>query len=289
MPAAPGGTTDIAARDIAEPLGKALGQPVVVVNRPGANGAIGAQALLSANPDGYTLFMATSGYQVITPHLVQQSFDAMKDMQPICMVYSAPQILVIRSSLEQVRTAQDFIRYARANPGKLNYATAGNGSVQHVTAILFESLTSTSMTHVPYKGTGPMLADLLASQVDLTFTTAPPLMGHLSGGRIRLLFVTAPERMPTLPDIPTAAEIGLNSFDVGSWVALYTSARVPEAVVERIAAAAKEIMATPRFRERAAAQGAVAQYLGPKELREFAAADYKRWGEVVRNARIKAD
>jgi tripartite-type tricarboxylate transporter receptor subunit TctC len=270
-------------------LGKALGQSVVVDNKGGANGAVGAQAVLAAKPDGHTLLMAFSGFNVMTPHLVKLPYDPMKDLQPVCNVYSAPQVMVVRSSLEHIKTTQDLIKYAKANPGKLNYASAGNGSVQHVAAELFKSQAGIFMTHIPYRGTGPMVADLLANQVDVILTTAPPLIPHIQTGRFRALLVASRKRLGSLPNVPTAAEVGLKDFEVASWFALYASAQVPRAAVDRVAAEVQKIMATAAFRERAASQGAEAIYLDPDQMQVYAAMDYIRWGKVIKAAGIRAD
>ena len=289
VPAPPGGTADIAARALQEPLGKALGQTVVIDNKGGANGIVAAQATLAAKPDGHTLLMAFSGFNAMTPHLVKLPYDPMKDIQPVCNVYVAPQVLVVRSSLDQIKTVQDLISYAKNNPGKLNYASAGNGSVQHIAAELFKSVTGTFITHIPYRGTGPMVTDLLAGQVDMVLTTAPPLMPHIQSGRFRALMVAARKRLSTLPNVLTADQVGLKNFEVASWFALYTHGQAPRSAVDRIATEVQKIMATAAFRERAASQGAEAAYLDPIQMQAFAAVEFSRWGKVIKNAGIKAD
>jgi len=289
VPAPAGGTADIAARALQEPLSKALGQSVVVENKGGANGVVGSQAVIGARPDGHTMLMAFSGFHVMTPHLVKLPYDPMRDLQPVCNVYSAPQVMVVRSSLEEVRTAQDLVRYAKARPGRLNYASAGNGSVQHVAAELFKSNAGVFMTHIPYRGTGPIVADLLASQVDLTLTTAPPLIPHIQSGKMRPLLVASRKRLTTLPNVPTAEEVGIKDFDVASWFALYTHANAPQKVVDYVAAEVQKVMRTRAFSERAASQGAEAAFLDPMQMRAFAAVEYSRWGKVIKTAGIKAD
>jgi tripartite-type tricarboxylate transporter receptor subunit TctC len=289
VPAPPGGTADIAARALVEPLGKALGQSIVIDNKGGASGATGAQAVLNARPDGHTLLMAFSGFNVMSPHLVKLPYDPMKDIQPVCNVYSAPQVMVVRSSLEQIKTAQDLIRYAKSNPGRLNYASAGNGSVQHIAAELFKSITGTFITHIPYRGTGPMVTDLLGNTVDLTLTTAPPLIPHIQSGKFRGLLVAARRRLSSLPNVPTAEEVGVKNFEVASWFALYTHAQAPKSAVDRVASEVQKIMATAAFRERAASQGAEAAYLDPTQMGAFAAIEFQRWGKVIRDSKIKAD
>ena len=289
VPAPPGGTADISARALQEPLGKALGQSVVIDNRGGGNGAVAAQALLNAKPDGHTLMMAYSGFHCMSPHLVKLPYDPLKDIQAICNVYSAPQVLVTRSTLADIKTAQDLIAYAKKNPGKLNYGSSGNGSVQHVATELFKQLTGTFITHIPYRGTGPTIVDLLANAIDMTMTTAPPLMPHIASGRFRPLLVAGRRRLASLPNVPTALEVGIKNFEVDAWFALYGHAQAPKSTVERISAEVQKIMGTAAFRERAASQGAEAAYLDPQQMSAYASAEYVRWGKVIKSTGIKAD
>ncbi len=289
VPAPPGGTADISARALVEPLGRALGYPIIIDNKGGGNGAVGAQAVLGAKPDGHTLLMAYSGFHCMSPHLVKLPYDPLKDLQAICNVYSAPQVMVVRSSQENIKTAQDLIAYAKANPGKLNYGSSGNGSVQHIAAELFKQLTGTYMTHIPYRGSGPTIVDLLAGQIDLTVTTAPSLMPHIISGKFRPLLVAGPRRLSSLPNVPTGAELGLKGYDVDAWFGLYTHAQAPKAPVDRVAAEVQKIMAVQAFKDRAASQGAEANYLDPMQMGAYAQAEYTKWGKVIKTAGIKAD
>ena len=289
VPAPPGGTADISARALQEPLGKALGQSIVVDNKGGGNGAVASMALINAKPDGHTLLMAYSGFHCMSPHLVKLPYDPLKDLQAICNVYSAPQLMVVRSSLEQIKTAQDLIAYAKANPGKLNYGSSGNGSVQHIATELFKQLTGTFMTHIPYRGTGPTVQDLLTGAIDLTATTAPPLIPHIQSGKFRPLLVAGRKRLSTLPNVPTAAEVGIRNFEVEAWFALFTHAQTPKSAVDRVAQEVQKIMSTTAFRERAASQGAEAAYLDPLQMSAYASIEYSRWGKVIKSAGIKAD
>jgi tripartite-type tricarboxylate transporter receptor subunit TctC len=288
VPAPPGGTADITARMLQEPLGKALGQTVVVDNKGGANGIVGAQAVINAKPDGHTLFVQFSGFHTMSPHLVKFPFDPLKDLQPVANVISAPQVLVVRSTLP-FKTVDELVKNAKSNPGRLNYASSGNGSVQHITAELFEQITGTFIVHVPYRGTGPQLNGLLGGEVDFTLTTAPPLIGHIQSGRIRPLMVTSKNRLSALPDVPTSAQAGLKDFEVASWFAIYTTIGTPKATVDGISSEIKKIMEIPEFRKRAADQGAEAIYMNPEQLAAFARAEYDRWGKVIKAANIKAD
>jgi tripartite-type tricarboxylate transporter receptor subunit TctC len=289
VPAPPGGTADISSRAVAEPLSRALGQAVAVDNKGGGNGAVGAQAVLNARPDGHTMLMAYSGFHCMSPHLVKLPYDPLKDLQAICNVYSAPQVMVVRSNLENLKTAQDLIAFAKANPGRLNYGSSGNGSVQHIATELFKQLTGTFITHIPYRGSGPTITDLLASQIDLTVTTAPSLMPHIQSGKFRPLLVAGPRRLASLPNVPTGAEIGLKGYEVDAWFALYTHAQSPKSAVDRIAGEVQKIMATPAFRDRATSQGAEANFIGPAQMMAYAQAEYTKWGKVIADAKIKAD
>lgn len=288
VPAPAGGTADITARMLQEPLGKALGQTVVVDNKGGGSGAVGAQAVINARPDGHSYLVSFSGFHTMSPHLVKLPYDPMKDLAAVANVLTAPQVLVIRAGLP-FKTAQELIAYARANPGKLNYASAGNGSVQHIAAELMKQLTNTFMVHIPYRGTGPMLQDLLAEQVDLMLTTAPPLVGHIASGRIRALLVATDKRLETLPTVPTATEAGIKGLDVSSWFALFTHANAPRAAIDRVSLEVQKIMATPEFQKKAMEQGAQPIYMNADALTRYTRAEFDKWGKVIKSAGIKAD
>lgn len=287
--AAPGGTTDIAARLIAQPLGAALGQSVVVENKPGASGGIAAQAVARAKPDGYTLLLQYSGFQVITPHVTPTSgWDPIKDFAPVANVLSAPQVVVVRPDLP-IKSLKDLVAYAKANPGKLNHASSGNGSLQQVATELLNQMAGTQITHIPYKGTGPALNDLLGGAVDMTITTPPPLLGQIAAGKLRALAVTGNTRLASLPDVPTAAEAGYPGLIVSSWFAMYAPKDTPAPVVEKIAGEIQKIMQTDAFRQKAAEQGAEAEFMGPKALGDYTQAELDRWGKVVKAAGITAN
>ncbi|MBV7483279.1 tripartite tricarboxylate transporter substrate binding protein [Bordetella sp. BOR01] len=289
VPAAPGGTTDLAARLIAQPLGEALGQSVVVENKPGASGAIASQAVAKATPDGYTLLLQYSGYNAISPHVQPpQGWDPIKDFAPIANILSAPQVIVVRPSLP-VHSLKELVAYAKANPDKLNYASSGNGALQHVATELLKQMADVKMTHIPYKGTGPALTDLLGGAVDLTITTPPPLIPHIKAGKLRALAVTGPNRLDSLPDVPTAAEAGYPDLLVSSWFAMYAPANTPKAVVDKLAGTIEGIMKTPEFKKKAAEQGAEAEFMGPAKLAEYTQEEYDRWGKVVKAADIKGN
>ncbi|PWK36930.1 Bug family tripartite tricarboxylate transporter substrate binding protein [Cupriavidus plantarum] len=286
--AAAGGTTDIAARMISEPLSKALGQPVVVDNRPGGNGGIAASVVQRSKADGYTMLLQYSGFHVITPLLTKTSWDPVKDFMPVANVLSAPQVLVVRPSLP-VKSLKELVAYAKANPNKLNYASSGNGSLQHVSTELLNQMAGIQITHVPYKGTGPAMTDLLGGSVDLTITTPPPLMGHIAAGKLRPLVVTSKERLPSLKDVPSAAEAGYPDLDVSSWFAMYAPAGTPKPVIDKLTGEIDKIMKTEAFRKKAEELGAEAKYMNPQQLDQYQKAELARWGKVIKSADIRAE
>ena len=287
--AAPGGTTDLAARMISDPLSKALGKPVVVDNRPGGAGVIAASAVKRAKPDGYTLLVQYSGFHVITPHVMKAPFDPVKDFAPVANLIVAPQVIVVRPDLP-VKTLPELIGYAKAHPGKMTYASSGNGSLQHVTGEMINQIAGINLTHVPYKGTGPAVTDMLGGNVDMTFTTAPPLLGHIRTGKLRPLAITGNVALPSLPNVPTTSKIkGFEKLDVSSWFAVYAPAGTPKPVIDKLTGEIKKIMETAEFKSKAEAQGAYAVYMNPQELAEHTNKQLQYWGKFVKDAKITAD
>lgn len=288
VPTAAGGTTDISARMLAEPLGRILGTSVVVDNRGGGNGNIAGQYVARAAPDGNTLMVQYSGYQSITPQIQPvQGFDPAKDLKPLGHLIDAPQLLVVRADFP-ANTAGEFITYVKANPGKANYASSGNGSLQHVTTELLKDLTKTFITHIPYRGTGPTVTDLLAGTVDLTITTPPPLLAHVRAGKMKPLMVTGKTRLAVLPQVPTALELGI-PLVASSWFAVYGPAGLPADVSTRLTAAIRQVVESEAFRKRAEDQGAKAVFLDGPALARLAEDERKMWGRIVKVANIKAD
>ncbi len=288
VPTAACGTTDLSARMLAQALGPVLGQTVVVDNKGGGNGNIAASIVKRAEADGYTLLMQYSGYHVISPHITKQKQWDQGDFQPVANIISAPQIIVVRADLP-VKTLPELIAYAKANPGKLNYASSGNGSLQHVTGAMLEQQGAIKMVHVPYKGTGPALQDLLGGQVDLTFGTAPPFMPHIASGKLRVLAVTGKQRLPSLPDVPTTAEAGYPKVDATSWFAVFAPAGVSKAVVDKLTADIRTVVQSPTFQQKAQEQGATADYQTPAQLGDKVRADLANWATVVKTSKIEAE
>lgn len=286
--AAAGGTTDIAGRMLADPLGKALGQSVIVDNKSGASGVIAAVQVKRAEPDGQTLLMQYSGYHVISPHVLKQKQWVPEDLRAVANVLSAPQVVVVRADVP-VKTMAELIAYAKAHPGKLTFASSGPGSLQHVTGAMLEQQAGIRITHIPYKGTGPALQDLLGGQVDMTFGTPPPFMPFIQSGKLRAIAVTGKTRVASLPGVPTAAEVGLPNLDATSWFAVFAPAKTPQPVIDRLNAEISKIVATPAFQQKAAELGATADYMNAKQLDEFSKAEFVRWGKVVEAAKIEAE
>ena len=288
VPTAAGGTTDLSARMLAQALAPVLGQSVIADNKGGGNGNIAASAVKRAEADGYTLLMQYSGYHVISPHITKQKQWEQSDFQPVANVISAPQIIVVRADLP-VKTLPELIAYAKANPGKLNYASSGNGSLQHVTGAMLEQQGAIKMVHVPYKGTGPALQDLLGGQVDLTFGTAPPFMPHVQSGKLRVLAVTGTQRLPSLPDAPTTAEAGYAGVNATSWFAVFAPAATPKPVIDKLTADLKKVVENPAFKQKAQEQGATADYMSPQQLGAMVKTEWSNWAQVVKSSKIEAE
>jgi tripartite-type tricarboxylate transporter receptor subunit TctC len=289
VPTAPGGSTDFTARLIAEPLSRALGQPVVVDNKAGASGNIGNQFVARAKPDGYTLLLAYSGYQVGNPHLFTKTgWDPIKDFAPISMLTRAPQVLAVRANLP-ANNMKELIAYAKANPGKLNYASSGMGSIQHIAGELFKQMTGTFITHIPYRGSGPAVQDLLGGQVDLFFTTPASVVSHIKADKLKGLVVTSVNRLGSLPQVPTSKESDLKAFTLDSWFALYAPAGTPPEVVQRLNAELAKILTNPELKKKAEDAGTQVDHMGPAALGDYTRKELTYWGQVIQSAKISAD
>ena len=289
VPTAPAGTTDFAARLLAEPLSRRLGQTVVVENRAGANGAIGTGAVARAKPDGTTLLVQYSGYHVGSPAVIPNiGYDVRREFAPVGLLMDSPQVLFLHPSIP-AKTVAELVAYAKANPGKLNYASAGNGSIQHLGTELWKQKAGIDIAHVPYRGTGPATQDLLAGRVEMFMTTPPPLMPYVKDGTLRALAITAAERHPALPEVPTMAESGQSDFVLLAWFAVFAPAGVPEPVLKRLQEAVQAVTTEPDFRRRAEEQGAVIRAITPAQLASRVDTELAEWTRVVRDANIKAE
>lgn len=289
VPSAPGGTTDFTARLIADGLSRALGQPVIVDNKAGAAGNIGNQFVAKAKPDGYTLLVAYSGYQVGNPHLFSNAgWDPIKDFAPVAMLTRAPQVVAISAS-QKANTLAELVAFAKANPGRLNYASSGNGSIQHIAGELFKQITGTFITHIPYRGAGPAVQDLIGGQVDMFITTPASVVQHVKSGKLKALAVSSNTRLAALPQVPTAVEAGLKGFTLDSWFALYGPAGMPAELVQRLSNEIDKILAMPDIKRRAEDAGTSVEQMSAVQLGEYTRKELDHWGKVIKSSRITAE
>ena len=295
VPFAAGGTTDILARALAPELQKAFGQPFVVDNKPGAGGNNGAAEVAKAAGDGYTLLMGTVGTHAINAALYpKMPYDPVKDFVPITLVAGVPNVLVLNPAMAQkygINSVADFIRAAKANPGKFNMASSGNGTSIHLAGELFKSMTGTFMTHLPYRGSGPALIDLIGGNVDLMFDNLPSALPHIKAGKLKGLAVTSLKRSGAV-DLPTVEEAGgaaLKGYDATSWFGLMAPAGTPAEVVARVQQETAKALASPALKERLQAQGANPGGMSSADFAKFIAAESTKWAKVVKTANAKVD
>src|SRR5262245_29286415 len=296
VPFAAAGTTDIIARALAPELQRAFGQPFVVDNKPGAGGNTGAAEVAKSPPDGYTLLMGTVGTHAINPALYpKMPYDHVRDFAPITLCAGVPNVLVVNPATAQrynISSVADLIRAAKANPGKLNVASSGNGTSIHLSAELFKSMTGTYMVHLPYRGSGPALIDLLGGSVDLMFDNLPSSLPHIKAGKLKALAVTSAVRSSVLPDLPTIAEAGgpaLKGFEASSWFGLLAPAGTPADVVTRVQQEVAKSLATAAVKERLVSQGAIPSGNTPAEFVRHIDAETKKWAQVVKVSGAKVD
>ena len=294
VPFAPGGTTDILARALAPELGKAFGQSFVVDNKPGAGGNLGAAEVAKAAPDGYTLLMGTVGTHGINASLYPKlPYDPVKDFAPVTLVAGVPNVLVMnpaKAEALKIQTVPDLIRYARANPGKLNMASSGNGTSIHLAGELFKARTGTYLVHFPYRGSGPALLDLIGGTMDLMFDNLPSAMPQIKAGKLKALAVTSAQRSAAVPELPTIAEAAsLPGFDASSWFGLLAPAGTPADIVNRIQQESLKAMSTPALKERLLSQGAIPSGMPPAQFASDITAETAKWAEVVKASGAKVD
>ncbi|SOY63952.1 conserved hypothetical protein; UPF0065 [Cupriavidus taiwanensis] len=285
VPAAAGGTTDIASRLVGKRMGELLGQPVVVENRAGGGGIIGAQALRQSAADGYTLMMGNIGPNAINYSLYRQLPYRAEDFAPITMVVSVPNVLVVNASVP-ARTVAELVALARAQPGKYSFASSGTGQSVHLCGELFRKRTGTDLIHVPYKGAAPAVADLVAGQVTMMVDNLPSSLPHIRSGKLRALAVTSASRVPELPDVPTMQEAGVNDFQVTAWFGLVAPAGTPLAVIERVQKAVAGILDEPEVRARLAELGGIPGGDTPAHFGSFIQSERERWARVVKDTGI---
>jgi tripartite-type tricarboxylate transporter receptor subunit TctC len=287
VPFPPGGSTDILARALALKLAEGFAQAVIIDNRPGAGGSIGSEAAAKAAPDGYTLLMAQLGPLAVSPAIYKNlPYDPVKSFAPVSRMAIVPSVLVVNPQVP-VASAAELIAYARANPGKLTYGSAGSGSTSHLTTEYFKLETGTDILHVPYKGVGPMLTDLISGQLSMGINGAPAVMAHVNSGRLRALAVTGAKRLPSLPQIPTLDEAGVKGFDASGWYGIVAPAGTPPEIVLRLNAEIRRIMQTPELRARLDTEGAIPAAGSPGAFGSFIASEIARWGAVLKRAGIE--
>lgn len=294
VPFAPGGTTDLLARAIAPELSKAFGQQFVVENKGGAGGNIGAELVSKAAPDGYTLLMGTVGTHGINKALYARlPYDPQKDFAPVTLVAGVPNVMVVnteKAAQRNIQNVADFIRYARANPGKLNMASSGNGTSIHLSGELFKSQAGVFMTHFPYTGSGPALLAMLSGDMDVMFDNLPSSMPHIKSGKLKALAVTSSQRSAALTDVPTVEQAGnLKGFEASSWFGLLAPAGTPADIVNRIQQETAKALNLPAVKERLLSQGAIPSGNTPAEFSRFIDAEIKKWAPVVKNSGAKVD
>ncbi len=289
VPVPPGGILDTVARMVLPSMAQTLGQPVVIDNKAGAGGNIAATAVARSAPDGYNLLVGYSMFHVGNPSMYANlSWDPVRDFTPVGMLVVSPHVLAVHPSVP-AKNLRELVEYARANPGKLNYATSGNGSVPHVGVELFKQQNKLFITHIPYRGAGPAMLDVVAGNVQMTVATPPSLLGFVQSGKVRALAVAAPKRLPQMPDVPTAAEAGFPGFELEAWVALFAPMGTPPAVVNKLTDAVKVALQSPQVRTSAEAAGVEIRYMTPPQLDTVVRKDIDYWSKVIKTSNIRAD
>jgi tripartite-type tricarboxylate transporter receptor subunit TctC len=289
VPFAAGGTTDILARVIGQALTKELGQSVIVDNRAGAGGNIGAAIAAKASADGHTLLMGTVGTHAINQSLYKKlPFDPVKDFAPLTRVAMVPNLLVANPG-KPYKNVKELIAYAQANPGKVNFGSSGSGSSIHLSGELFNSLAKVDMVHVPYKGSSPAVTDLLGGQIDIMFDNMPSAIQHVRSGKLRPLAVTTAKRSPELPDVPTIAEAGVPGYEATSWFGMFAPAATPAPIVARLNEALVKVLADPEVKKKLAEQGAEPYAEKPEQFAAFIRNESEKWSKVVKASGASAN
>ena len=289
VPVAPGGILDGVARMIAPEMGRLLGQTVIVENKPGASGNIAATQIAKSKPDGYSLLMGYSMFHVGNPSMFPNlQWHPIRDFAPVSMLVVAPHVVAVHPSVP-AQSLKELVELIRSKPGKLSYASPGSGSVPHVGMELFKQQNKLFVVHIPYKGAGPALQDVIGGTVEIIVATPPSLLGFTQAGRVRALAIASKARHPLMPNVPTTAEAGFAQFELDAWVALFAPAGTAGEVVNKLAGAAQDALKSPEVAEKARTAGVNFRYLGPRELDAVVKSDLAYWSKVIRDARITAD
>jgi tripartite-type tricarboxylate transporter receptor subunit TctC len=289
VPFPPGGGTDAFARPLSKLLTAQLGQPVVIDNRGGAGGTLGAEVAAKSAPDGYTWLVGAVHHTIAVSMYPKLGYDLQKDLLPVTVLSYVPNVVVVNPQRVPVRSYSAFADYVRANPAKLNYASAGNGTTHHLTVEQYKTMTRTFAVHIPYRGAGPALQDLLAGQVDFMFDGLGSSMPHIKSGRLVPLAVTSDKRSFALPDVPTLAESGVRGYEARTWYALWAPAGTPREIVDRMQQEVARALASKELKDTWAALGAEAGGQSPDEMRRFVDAEVVKWGKVVKESGAKLD
>lgn len=284
----PGGGNDIVARIIASRMQEGLGQPVVVENRPGNSGVIGAELVAKAAPDGYTLYLGSTGNSIAPSIQARLPYDPVNGLAPVSMVGAAPSVIVVNSEVP-ARSIAELIAHAKSRPGKMTYASSGNGTTLHLGGELLKSMAGIDLVHVPYKGNAQALADVLGGQVDMIISALPPALPLARTGKVRIIAATTRERIRSLPDLATVAEQGIAGYEIFTWYGVFATGGSPEAAIERLGAEIRSAVADPKVREQLDKQGVDAASSTPAEFRAFYLREIEKWGRAVKLAGIKPD
>lgn len=289
VPFPPAGSTDISARAVAGKLGERLGQPVVIENKGGAGGNIGAEAAAKSAPDGYTLFVGTVGTNGINRALYAKlGYDHLRDFAPVTLLSTTPNVLVVNPSVT-AKSVKELIELAKAKPGELTFASSGSGTSIHLSGELFNTMAGLKMQHVPYKGSAPMLIDLISGQVNLAFDNLSASIQHIRAGKLRALAVTTAQRAPTMPELPTVSEAGVPGYESSSWNAIFVPAGTPRPVIDRLAKEITAILQSEETKAYFASQGATAGGGTPEELQAFVNAETEKWARAVKASGARID
>lgn len=288
VPFSPGGGTDISARLLAAALGQQMNASVVVDNRPGAGGQIAADLVARAPADGYTLLFANSGMLAINPWLYKLHSDPAKAFVPVSLFSDLPFVLVTPTTL-RARTVGELVALAKSQPGAHTFASSGTGGAPHLAGEIFQQATGVQLTHVPYKGGGPAMTDLMAGRVDMLFASVLETVTYVNAGKLRALAVTGPARSPVMPDVPTLDEAGVHNAQTGSWTAVLAPAGTPQAIVDKLSLAIRQVADLPDVKEKLISQGAVPHGSTPQELAELAARERARYGEIIKQRNLRVD